>query len=432
MEAPIAISELELTEPITDVELQPRVDGTCYTAVRLLVRLQQVPIGYVHVPPDQLAARALTARIWSELGPAINAQRARAGLPVLDALPLGGICVADELAEELSNPPMVSIVVCTKDRPQSLVVVLRGLTTLRYEPYEIVVVDNAPSSQATKQAVLHEFGTDSRVRYVHEPRRGLASARNRGVAEAVADIVAFTDDDVLIDPWWLQGIVRGFRAAPDVACVTGLVATAEIENAAQLYFDLREGWGNRFERRVYDLAENRDDSPLYPYSAGVLGTGANFAVTRAVMKELGGFNEALGVGTPSGGGEDLNIFMRILLSGHSVAYEPSAIVRHLHRATIEALSRQMFGYGTGMTAALTAIMLDSPRARRELPPKVLQGVSRMMNLSSRVRGNPTLPSGLMAKEVGGFFAGPWLYLKGLRSLKRFGEIRPLPSVTSST
>lgn len=423
MEAPIAIGELELTEPITDIALHPRADGILYTAVRLLVRVQQVPMGYVHLAPGELTADAVRDRIWSELGPAINAQRVQAGLAVLDVLPVGGIPVAPELAAELADPPMVSIVVCTKDRPQSLVAVLRGLTALHYEPYEIVVVDNAPSSEATKETVLREFGADSRVRYVREPRRGLASARNRGIAEAAADIVAFTDDDVRIDPWWLQGIVRGFRAAPDVACVTGLVATAEIENSAQLYFDLREGWGNKFERRVYDLLENRDDSPLYPYSAGVLGTGANFAVTRAVIKEVGGFNEALGVGTPSGGGEDLNIFMRILLSGHSVAYEPSAIVRHVHRATVEALSDQMFGYGTGMTAALTAIMLESPRARRELPPKVFQGVGRMVNLSSRVRGNPTVPSGLIAKEVSGFFVGPWLYLKGVRSLRRFGEIR---------
>ena len=66
---------------------------------------------------------------------------------------------------------MVSVVVCTKDRPDSLLVVLRGLTALHYKPYEIVVVDNAPSSDATEQAVLREFGQDSRVRYVREPRR---------------------------------------------------------------------------------------------------------------------------------------------------------------------------------------------------------------------------------------------------------------------
>jgi GT2 family glycosyltransferase len=428
MKAPIVIGELELTEPITDIQLPSRADssadnGAPYNGARLLVRLQTLPVGYVQLGSDELAAPAVRARVWGELATAINARRARAGLAALDALPVGGIPLAPELTEELSDPPMVSVVVCTKDRPDSLVVVLRGLTALHYGPYEIVVVDNAPSSDATEQAVRREFGADPRVRYVREPRPGLSSARNCGVAEATADIVAFTDDDVRIDRWWLDGIVRGFRAAPDVGGVTGLIATAEIENAEQLYFHLREQWGTDCERRVYDLAEHRDGSPLYPYSVGTIGAGANFAISRTVIKEIGGFNEALGAGTPAGGGEDLNIFMRILLSGHSIVYEPSAIVSHVHRATLEALSRQMRAYGSGCTAALTAIVLDSPRARRELPPKVIQGVRHMVHRSSGVRDTPTLPSGLLRREAGGLIIGPWLYLKGRRSLRRFGEIR---------
>ena len=339
MQAPIVIGELELTEPITDIQLPSRADSAAYSGARLLVRVQRLPVGYVHLASDELAARVVRTRVWEELAPAINAQRVRAGLAALDALPIDGIPIAPELTEELSDPPMVSVVVCTKDRPDSLVSVLRGLTALHYEPYEIVVVDNAPSSEATEQAVLREFGEDPRVRYVRERRLGLSSARNRGLAEATADIVAFTDDDVRVDPWWLDGIVRGFRAAPDVGGVTGLIATAEIENAEQLYFHLREQWGTNCERRVYDLAEHRDDSPLYPYSIGMVGAGANFAISRAVIKEIGGFNEALGAGAPAGGGEDLNMFMRILLSGHSIVYEPSAIVSHVHRATLEALSR---------------------------------------------------------------------------------------------
>jgi O-antigen biosynthesis protein len=423
MQAPIVIGELELTEPITDIRLPSRADGAAYNGARLLVRVQRLPVGYVHLAADELTASAVGTRVWAELAPAINARRARAGLAALDALPAGGIPVAPELTTEgVSDPPMVSVVVCTRDRPDSLVVVLRGLTALHYERYEIVVVDNAPSSRATEQVVLREFGADPRVRYVREPRLGLSSARNRGIAEATADIVAFTDDDVRIDPWWLDGIVRGFRAAPDVGGVTGLIATAEIENAEQLYFHLREQWGAKCERRVYDLAEHRDDSPLYPYSVGAVGAGANFAISRETIKEIGGFNEALGAGTPCGGGEDLNMFMRILLSGRSIVYEPSAIVSHVHRATLEELSRQMRAYGSGCTAALTAIVLDSPRARRELPPKVIKGVRHMAHLSSGVRDTPTLPSGLLTREIGGLIIGPWLYLKGRRSLRRFGEI----------
>jgi len=423
MQAPILIGELELTEPIADIDLPARGDGTAYNGVQLLARMQQIPVGYVVLAPTALDSSAISHQVWSVLGDEINRRRSRAGLPAINELPVGGIPVEPELADELTDRPLVTVVVCTRNRPESALVTLRGLADMRYTPFEVVIVDNAPDSDATKEATQREFGADPRIRYVGEPRPGLSCARNRGLAEASADIVAFTDDDVRVDPWWLNGIVRGFQAAPNVACVTGLIATAELDNAAQLYFHLREGWGASCERRVFDLAENRDESPLYPYSAGVFGAGANFAVSRAVLKEVGGFNEALGAGTPSGGGEDLNMFMRIVLAGHRLVYEPSAVVSHVHRASLADLSRQMRAYGSGCTAALTAIIMADARARRELPPRVISGVARMLKLSSGVRDNPTLPSGLIQREVGGFFVGPWLYLKGRRNLRRLPALQ---------
>ena len=420
MQAPILVRELEVTEPISDIEVPQRGDGLGYNGVHLLVRMQCIPVGYVFVPPDALGAVAVSGRVWQELGVTVNARRRRAGLPALDELSVDGIPAEDALADELADYPLVSVVVCTRDRPDSVLTTLRSLAAMRYTSFEVVLVDNAPSSDATRDAVTREFGTDPRFLYVREPRPGLSCARGRGLVEASAEIVAFTDDDVRVDEWWLHGIVRGFSAAPDVACVTGLIATAEIDNAAQLYFHLRHSWGASADRKVYDLGQNRDESPLYPYTAGVFGAGANFAVSRKVMAEVGGFNEALGAGTPSGGGEDLNIFMRIVLAGHRLVYEPSAVVKHVHRTDLAELSRQMMAYGSGCTAALTAILLDSGRARRELPPKVLAGVAWMRKRSGRVRNDPTLPSGLIRREIIGFLLGPGRYLKGRRKLRRMG------------
>jgi glycosyltransferase involved in cell wall biosynthesis len=327
------------------------------------------------------------------------------------------------LDDEPADRPLISVVVCTRNRPESLLITLRRLTALRYAPFEVVVVDNASSSDLTRDLVHAEFGGDPRFRYVREPRPGLSCARNRGLAEAASDIVAFTDDDVRVDPDWLTGILRGFRAAPDVACVTGLITTAEINNAAQLYFHLREGWGASCERRTFDLTRNTDDSPLYPYTAGVFGAGANFALSRPALKDVGSFNEALGAGTPSGGGEDLNIFMRIVLAGYRLVYEPTAMVAHVPRADVASLSRQMRAYGSGCTAALTAILLSSRQARRELPPKAVAGINRMRNLTSDVRESPKMPPGLLKREAFGFLAGPGLYLKGRLNLRYKPELQ---------
>jgi len=418
LEAPIFIAELELTAPIADIKLPERADGSSYNGVHLMARLQRVPVGYVFLQPDATNSAAIARQVWEQLSSAINARYARAGLPAVATLPAAGLAATDALDFEPGNCPMMTIVVCTRDHPDTVLNTLRSLMAIEYQPFEVVLVDNAPSSEATKEAVLAAYGDEPRIRYVREPRPGLSCARNRGLVEAAADIVVFTDDDVVVDPWWLHGILRGFRAAPDVSCVTGLVATAQLENAQQLYFHLREAWGTICERRVFDLTENRDDSPLYPYSPGIFGAGANFAVTRPLMKEIGEFNEALGAGTVSGGGEDLEIFMRIILSGNRIVYEPAAIVSHFHRIDPAELADQMRRYGTGCTAALAAVVLRVPRARRELPARVVRGALRILTLNDRVKDNESLPTGLMSTEIRGLLVGPLLYLKARRLLKR--------------
>jgi glycosyltransferase involved in cell wall biosynthesis len=416
MEAPIFIDELELTTPIADIFLPERTNGRSYNGVYLLVKLRHVPVGYAFLQPDALESAAVAHQVWDQLSSAIKTHCARVGVPGVDGLPVDGLTVAATFEEVGTDRPLVSVVVCTRNRPDSVLVTLRSLLDLHYRPFEIVLVDNAPSSEETRDAVLAAYGSDPRVRYVREPRPGLSCARNRGLAEASADIVAFTDDDVMVDPWWLDGIVRGFHAVPDAACVTGMIATAQLENAEQLYFHLREEWGAVCERRIFDLDENRDDSALYPYSPGIFGAGANFAVSRTIMKELGGFDEALGAGTVSGGGEDLELFVRIILSGNRIVYEPAGIVWHYHRTDLSELTKQMRAYGTGCTAALTALMLRVPRVRRELPLRILHGVARIFTLNDRVKDNPTLPPGLMGREIRGLLVGPWLYLKGRRRI----------------
>lgn len=409
MQAPVYIYELEISRPISDIFLPARTDGMPYTGVLVLVRMDRAPVGYAFLAPGELAASAIARQIWTQASTGINRQRSRLGLAPVDGLTEAGIPV-EAAADATAENPMVSVVMCTRDRPQSAIRALRDLAALRYESYEVIVVDNAPRTDATLEAVRAGFGDDPRIRYVRERRPGLSCARNRGAAEAAAEIVAFTDDDVRIDPWWIDGIARGFGQSAGVACVTGLIATAELENDSQLYFHLREGWGTECERRVFDLTENRDDSRLYPYSAGIFGAGANFAISRTVLKEIGGFDEALGAGTRSGGGEDLDMFMRVILSGHRLVYEPSAIVWHFHRTDLPELRKQMRAYGSGLTAALFAVMMRDRRARIEIPLKALSGVFRLRDLSGRVNDNPALPSGLMLRELAGMLAGPSLYL----------------------
>src|SRR5215469_8899716 len=114
MRAPILTGELELTASVSDIRLPARPDGTGYQGVRLLVRMQGMPVGYACLPPVALDAASIAVQVWRQLGPDINARRARHGLPPLSALPTAGVGSEDALAEPVTHRPLVSVVMNTR------------------------------------------------------------------------------------------------------------------------------------------------------------------------------------------------------------------------------------------------------------------------------------------------------------------------------
>lgn len=325
-------------------------------------------------------------------------------------------------------PAPMSVVICTRDRARQLRAALESVLALDHPDFEVVVVDNAPSTTATADQVRDI--DDPRVRLVVEPRPGLARARNTGLTAARHDLVAFTDDDVVVDRWWLRGLLVGFSRATDVALVSGLVPTGEIGSPAQAWFDQRVSWSAATLARQYNLASPPSNVPLFPFQVGLYGTGANFAVRRDAILRLGGFDPALGVGTPTGGGEDLDIFLRVLHSGATLAREPAAVVWHRHRAELAELKVQARGYGTGLGAWLTKTMLTPALARLALR-KLFGGgvVARIREIGAGGSSDPTgadqaagLPVGytrsLGRLEMASMMRGPLSYLRSRRASSR--------------
>nr|MDT0665241.1 glycosyltransferase family A protein [Micromonospora sp. DSM 115978] len=163
------------------------------------------------------------------------------------------------------SPVAVTVVVCTRDRAQRLRDCLESLAECQYPLLDVVVVDNAASDDSTRLAFDAVVGLDQRFRYVAEPRAGLSRARNRGLAEATGDVVAFTDDDVKVDSRWVDGLARGFGRRADVGCVTGLVVARELDGPLQAYFDAKVSWSTSCEPRVFDVRPTVDrPATLYP------------------------------------------------------------------------------------------------------------------------------------------------------------------------
>ncbi len=263
---------------------------------------------------------------------------------------------------------LVSVVVCTLGREPRLLETVAGVLGQTYPDVELVVVDNDPASGRT--ATLLAEVTDPRVRVVAEPERGLSAARNAGLRAARGELVAYTDDDAFPDEDWIAQLVAVLAddRAGVVTCVTGRVLAAETTTAEQGWFESVGIFDKGVERTVWSLraADPALGTPgvqtmFFPYTAGEMGTGNNMLFRTAALRELGGFDEALGAGTPARGAEDLDIYRRVVLAGQVLVYTPDALVRHYHRDSYQALRSQMFGYGIGMAAVLTKVLVHGGR-----------------------------------------------------------------------
>lgn len=289
----------------------------------------ELPVPAGAVPALAAAAAAAALRAW--------------GATTDEPTPDAAVAAMEALAE---RPTSVSVVVCTRDRPDALARCLDSLARCDPAPDEVIVVDNAPDRPGTRQAVLGRPG----VRLVDEPRPGLSRARNRGVAASRGAVVAFTDDDVAVAPNWL-GPIRAAFVDARTACVTGLVLPARLDSEAAATFEFAYGGlAGSYLPATYDrglLDQPFGEAP----PVWKLGAGANLAIRRAAFGEVGPFDVRLGAGA-AGCSEDSEFLHRILAAGWTCRYEPAAVVFHDHRGTPDALCRQMRAYMRGHVAAL--------------------------------------------------------------------------------
>jgi GT2 family glycosyltransferase len=414
--APAAICVLDLAAPLSDLRLSPGRFGEPYRSLLAVARLDGEMVGTAALPVDvsgNVTRDRLARGLRGQLEPELREAFSERGLPFPRSLPQTGI------PRRRSHPPRagvrrcppVTVVVATCDRADTVERCVRSVLACEYPNAEIVVVENRPRSQATREMLRSRFAGEPSLRYVEEPRRGASRARNAGLAVAEGEIVTFLDDDVVVDAAWLDHCVEAFDAADDIACVTGLILPLTLESQSQLLLEQFATFGKGFRRKVYRLPEASSQDPLFPYTAGSIGSGANTAVLREAARELGGFDSTLGPGTPAAGAEDLDLYVRLLQAGHCVVYEPSALVRHEHPRGMKQLSRQAYRYGVGMGALLGKQLVRGPE-RSRLVGAVPAGVRYALDPGSRK--NTAKPAGFPRRldwlERLGMLIGPLAYL----------------------
>ncbi len=435
---PLRTMEIELARPLPIISAFDDRTQRYYQRASCLVRLHTQPLGVIEIQLEQneVHPHEYAERIWCNLHAQINAHLAQDGLPAVTELNAYGLtssamphCI-EERERFLASAPFVSVIIPTHDRPDRLALCLKSLMALHYPQYEVIVVDNAPSTNATADLVQSLSESVPSLHYVREDRPGPSWARNRGIMVAKGAILAFADDDVVVDPYWLVELVRSFSLADDVGCVTGLVLPLEIETHAQFLFEQYGGFNKGYTSRIFKRHMGKCSPPmppLYPYTAGRFGTGASMAFSAAALRDIGGFDTALGGNGPSRNGQDIAVFFQIVMHGHKLVYQPKSVTHHLHRRTYAELYKQIYNYGIGLTAFLTKTALDNPLLLFDIISRIPYGLFFILSSRSTKNSKKLLdyPKELTALEHKGMLYGPFAYV---RSRLQIRKIRRRPAV----
>lgn len=400
---PIKVLDIDVCRPMNDVQMLDTISGERYGGVFCLVRRMGRPVSTMEFAfdGDVLTTVDLRARIAEHKAVQNNALQHDAPLPKKEG-------------------PFASVVIATRNRAESLARCLDSLLVQTYEPFDIVVVDNAPSDRQTADLIATRYARGKAVRYVREDVPGLGRAHNAGLADISSELALFTDDDVIVDPNWVAAMAANFDRAGRVGCVTGLILPAELDTRAQFWTERHGGFGKGFARKVFDLAGNRPSGSLFPFTAGQFGSGANMAFRTEALRQIGGFDSALGAGTLARGGDDLASFYAVVQAGFQLVYEPRALVWHHHRRGEDGMRRQAFGYGMGLGAYLTKVVVDDPPAALQLARAMPAGIAHMAGPTSpknqRLPGD--YPGTLIWRERLGIAAGVPNYLRSRYAASR--------------
>lgn len=231
--------------------------------------------------------------------------------------------------------PLVSAVICTRNRGDSILSAVESLLANTYPNFELVIIDQS-SDNRTAQA-LAPFSGDTRLRYIQTNTQGVGLARTMGLNAARAELVAMTDDDCDVPTDWLEHMVNALEQHPRAAIVFCNVVAAP--------HDPEKGW-----ILTNVSSENREIDSLKAWNAAGganAGIGAGMAVRRTAIQRIGNVDAHLGAGGYFRSGWETDITLRALLNTYTIYRTNATSVVHFgfrtHEQGRSLMRRYMFG-----------------------------------------------------------------------------------------
>ncbi len=232
----------------------------------------------------------------------------------------------------------VSVVVCTRDRHDTIGQAIESIAQCDYPDFDIHIMDQS-TTDGTKQiidSITPKYAETCPIVYHHLDKAGLSRSYNAGMRVSNGDIIAFTDDDVIVPTDWVQKIVNAFQNDPQVALLYGQVCVPK-----SLEESVRQGV------IVPALTFKNREAIHKGKTFKVFGMGANMAIRRTLLSSVEGFDEALGGGGPLRSAQDYDFSYRTYLTGKTILLEPSVWVDHYGTRTQDQWPLTLKNYGIG-------------------------------------------------------------------------------------
>lgn len=239
----------------------------------------------------------------------------------------------------------ITVVIPTRNRGELISETIAALLKVDYPRFSVLVVDQSTDGR-TRAAVAAASGGDPRFAVESTATVGSSAARNIGARLAATAVVAYTDDDCIVDPGWLAAIAGEF-ARPEVAAVYGRLVPYESEARSGTEVGFKPaGVRTEYSERV---------PPWY------IGHGGNMSFRREALLAVGGFDPLLGAGGRFGACEDPDLAYRLLAAGRRIVYSSAALARHKHWKDWGAQKRMERAYGIGAGAQFAKYLRSGDR-----------------------------------------------------------------------
>ena len=252
---------------------------------------------------------------------------------------------------------MISLIICTYNRDKYIYDTLKYIANNEFskEKYEIVLINNNSTDDTEQECFRFQKDfPECNFCYFIETNQGLSHARNRGIKEAKGEVLVFLDDDSFVDNNYLKNLEDNLKKNPDSAAFGGKI-TPLFESG------VTPTWLSKWTYSWVSAIDMGNSTRLFTKKQYPIG--ANMGVTKSCLDQYGIFNVSLGRSKKNlMGGEEKDLFDRIMKGNEKVYYFPNIEVNHVipeTRTTKEYIIKM--GQGIGMSERLRTLAISKAR-----------------------------------------------------------------------